>query len=79
MSKHYEEMLHKLTNKPELKKYDNRTYIFGIRLIDREIIAKSLNVLQDEYIGKHIFTINDTLIIYDYRRDKIIHIYEAEN
>ena len=80
INKHFDQITDKLVNKPELNKYENKTFEFGIKLIDREVV-KSLTGLQldgeyidDEYIGKYIFIINDTLVIYDYRRDKIIHI-----
>lgn len=77
MSKHYKQMLGKLVNKPELNRYENKTYEFGIELIDRETYEEFLTGLQldDEIIGKHLFKLNDTFVIYDYRRDKIIYIY----
>ena len=80
INKHFDQITDKLVNKPELNKYENISMYYGIKLIDREVV-KSLTGLQldgeyidDEYIGKYIFIINDTLVIYDYRRDKIIHI-----
>ena len=80
MSKHYRQMIDKLVNRPELNKYENKPFEFGIQLIDREVV-KSLTGLQldDKHIGKYIFKINDTFIVYDYRRDKIIHIYKPQN
>ena len=87
IKEHYRQMIDKLVNRPELNKYENKTFYFGIKLIDREVV-KSLAGLQldgeyidDEHIGKYLFIINDTLVIYNYRRDKIdkiIHIYEPQ-
>ena len=82
MSKHHEEILGKLTNKPELNKYDNQAYTFDFKLIYLDDID-TLNSLtglglDDRDIGKYIFRINGTTyVIYDYRRDRIVHIYEA--
>lgn len=80
INKHFEPIIDKILNRPELNKYENISMYFGIKLIDMEDI-KSLTGLQldgeyidDEYIGKYFIIINDTFVIYDYRRDKIIHI-----
>ncbi len=73
VNKHHNILIRKLISHPELSEYRSHQTLYGFKKIEKG--TASGNQLPEEYIGYYIIRIKDAYIIYDFNKDRIVHIY----